>query len=439
MSIGGDKKELDNIKPGIITDQGLKSYNQLPITMSFSWAPGLDPQNAAPTDPAGNVTLAPPSGMGVRTYGGPIPPGTAVHVEAGTGLLNGVCIGAYNSMENGQLTTPGNLGIGPAAAIYKQAMNAKQGMRMPKMQEITHMGAKIRKIIEQGPYNTQLLAGLASHGQLIPNITQNLPPMKNISTAIDEFQKNITGAMKSAMGSTPSSMGNIAKNIAANPKLKKKLMDALPPEIHTAYESMTELMPSFEASDDEDGYVMGNRVNASVLTNNAINLLSTCTTVTELVYAFQELHDNTAHHGLDQLANVVVVGETAWGNTEIYLSPNGDLYENVSANTANTSNTYKNEMKSSSGAPSAVGGQNMFSDSAGTMMDMLKRLSPDAQKNAKKLLDKVNKADSRKEKDKAQKKLINGGTVATTQKKNDPSSGAVRPPNLNAKSDEWGA
>jgi hypothetical protein len=261
--------------------------------------------------------------------------------------------------------------------------------------------------------------------------------MKNISTAIDEFQKNITSAMAKGLGSKSSNAGNAAKSIMANPKLKKKLSDAMDPELFIALESITNLMPAYEGADDGEGFIMGNRVNEPVFANNAVEVFKTCTSVTELVYAFQELQTNTAHHGLDQLANVAIVGETAWGNTDIILTPAGDLIEIISANTANASNTYKNEMKSSSSAPSAASGQNMFSDSAGTMMDMLKRLSPDAQKNAKKLMDKVKKSTSRKEQWKAARTVHDGGQTQTTQPTTDTSSGSTQTTNTNPKTDEY--
>jgi hypothetical protein len=284
-----------------------------------------------------------------------------------------------------------------------------------------------------------LLKGLPSHGQLLPIITQNIPPMKNISTAIDEFQKNITSAMAKGLGSKSSNVGNVAKNILSNAKQRKQIADVMDPELFVAFESIVTLMPSYEGSDDGEGYIMGGRVNEPVFANNAVKVFKTCTSVTELVYAFQELHSNTAHHGLDELANVTAIGETAWGNTDIILTPSGDFIEIVSANTANIANTYKNEMKSSSSAPSGAAGQNMFSDSAGTMMDMLKRLSPSAQKDAKKLMDKVNKSAARRKADEAQKRIVNGQRPLEAPNTKDTNSGNEGPtaPNINEKSDEW--
>ncbi len=105
---------------------------------------------------------------------------------------------------------------------------------------------------------------------------------------------------------------------------------------------------------------------------------------------------------------MVVNGETAWGNTEIHISPNGDMVEIVSANTANQHSNFASTMSSSSSSPGGAEGQNMFSDGAKAIMDMLKRLSPQAQQNGKKLIEKANRSSSRTKASEQQMAVVKG-------------------------------
>lgn len=226
---------------------------------------------------------------------------------------------------------------------------------------------KYRHIIKQGIHTASELVQMA--GFKMPSIT-------NIPTAVSQFANIIN---PSSFGSIPGmnmSLGNSLKKLSNSDK--RKIQDNVTPEL---WEIILSLIDQLEQISDEDliTYISDTRVNEEVFIKNAVELLSQVTSISDIMEVFDRLQTDITLHGLDELNEIRIEIETAYGNVVQIISANGNSNTAISNTVANTMSTLSNNMKSSSAFPAGFG-QNIFGRDAQQIFDMINRMAPQGQK-----------------------------------------------------------
>lgn len=205
-----------------------------------------------------------------------------------------------------------------------------------------------------------------------------MPSIGNIPTAVQQFASIMN---PSSFGSIPGlnmSLGNSLKKISDTDK--KKIQDAIPPEL---WQLILSLIDTLEEMSDDDliSYVSDKRVNEEVFIKNAVELLSQVTNVSDVMAVFDRLISDETLFGLDKLNDIVIEIETAFGNVKQIISANGNSSMNVSNTVANAMSSFESALNSASAFPLGMGG-NIFGKDASTIMNMIQRMAPQAQKRA---------------------------------------------------------
>ena len=167
------------------------------------------------------------------------------------------------------------------------------------------------------------------------------------------------------------------------------------PEMKNAVYSLSTLVQGFESTGSAGSYVTGGRVHVPTYLNNAADLISQATTINGLMDILHELQWNEELFGQDQLERLVYNIETSYGNTTQHVLANGYIYINETKSMQNNQNTFANTISHPSNAPSAGGSGNggMFGNQGNNIMDMLKRVAPEAEKKMKEVMEKVTKGE----------------------------------------------
>lgn len=378
----GDKKN----DPGGTPDQSQAGMVQVALIGRHNF-PSQVPLSHLPL----STITKPPTGGAQDTIEPAPDKGTTVMCYHQTGRADVVVAGQFSDTNESSSSTPGNINL--MMSMFGQIMRQHGGQRIaPDWIEKIVDGAKIREKVEKGMYHSHsLLAGLPTHGAILP-LLKTLPPVTQIPTAIQEFSKILNSDMASKMPGMPASIGSIFSMIKSDPNKLAQVTQNMPPHVKEAFESISTLAQNgttMEAGGDTTGL----RVDPSTFANNAADLLSQVRTVDDLVNATHRLLYDTSLHGTEKLANTSFTFEGPYGNTELILTPSGEIDEKEDEETKKKREQFENSMSSGSGAPSGSAGggsSNMFGQSAQTMMQMFKRLSPEAQKAAQQLLQRVN-------------------------------------------------
>jgi hypothetical protein len=172
-----------------------------------------------------------------------------------------------------------------------------------------------------------------------------------------------------------------------------QITSKMTPEMKNATYSLSKLVQGFESTGSGGSYVTGGRVHVPTYLDNAAELLSQATNVYELMDVMHRLQWDEELFGLDQLEPLTYQIETPYGNTTQYMLANGYIYMDETREMQNNQNTFANTISTPSSAPSAGGSGNggMFGNQGGNIMDMLKRVSPEAEKKMKEVMEKVTK------------------------------------------------
>ena len=313
--------------------------------------------------------------------------GTQVYGFHETGRNDCVILGGTNeTFQTGG--TPGNANLLDGFSSYFSKPDGRQ--RPPDFKEVMKNGAKIREIVEKGDWMHNLLQGLPTHGALSAISGIKMPEIDQIPTAVQKFNNILSAEAIQQIQSVAATLGQVLQKIAS--AASSGAMTAnMPPEVKQAFTSMVNLMQSGNITETA-GSLYANRVHPETFANNAVTLLSQATTISDLNAAMEQLLYDKSLHGLDQVPSITINVETAFGNDSIVITGTG----NVTSQMSNTSNaarsTYSTSASSASSSPSAKPGQNMFGQSAGTMLQMAERMAPQMQKMVKQMTEKLNQS-----------------------------------------------
>lgn len=219
--------------------------------------------------------------------------------------------------------------------------------------------------------------------------------------------------------------GSYADYYGANSDITRMdiILNSIPNNMKLAINNLSILVQGVEGSNILN-HSTSNRVHLETYLDNACDLLSQVTCMADLMSALKRLQYDQSLFGLEKIPDAVVPVQTAWGNTTANVAPTGAVTINYTAAQKAAMNTQYTLMTSPTTSPSPVGlsnanstnattstassggssggggsgggsggggggGSNMFGQSAGTMMDMFKRMAPQAEQSANKLMQTV--------------------------------------------------
>lgn len=330
----------------------------------------------------------PATGGDQCTFAGMPDYGTVVTAFKETGRTDCVVLGQPNARNIGGDGSPGNSNL--ASPLDDLNSKSSSRSRPPDYKETQKNGALIREIVEKGEWFTNLTNGIPFHAAMSNIAGNKLPAIKNIPTAL-QHDANIMGAdVLSQLPGIAMGLGDILKQVAGNSELGK----ALDPNLQQALASIQALSQNGEINES-----FTSRIDPTTISNNAVSLLSQCTTVDDLVSVTNQLLYDTSLHGS---ANTTIEVETAYGNTKITIDSSGSASSSQSEGMQKAIQAFLSMMQSASAYPNAKQ-ENLFGESAKTKMDMSMRIpsnifrelseklntSGDAVKNWKNLVEKV--------------------------------------------------
>ena len=220
-----------------------------------------------------------------------------------------------------------------------------------------------------------------------------------------------------------------------------QILTSLTPNMQTALTNLTRLIQGMETNGGVT-WMTSDVVHQETYLKNAEALLSQVKSVSDLMYVLQRLQWDTSLFGRENLDNVVVQIETAFGVGLQEIDYNGTITVTYDAAGQAAQNAYNQSFHSnttnpglssappgqgsSSGSSSGGGaGQiasqvqsmigNMFGQSSGTIQDMLKRLAPQSEQTAKKMHEKVNQDQVAQKQQEIVKKTTEGGDPLSTE------------------------
>jgi hypothetical protein len=141
---------------------------------------------------------------------------------------------------------------------------------------------------------------------------------------------------------------------------------------------------------DGGSYSTEGRVHPETYIANAIDLLSQVTNPADLEGVLHRLSYDTDLHGLDQLAEVEIDVEGAFGTFKQKIDHAGNITSEIPEPVQKLIEAFSSMLGSPSSAPGAGKGENMFGEAASTMTDMLGRVEPMIQKFRQEMLQELN-------------------------------------------------
>lgn len=352
--------------------------------------------------------LISPDRAGMQSFVGGLDYGSLVLVQKDTGSSQCQIVGLANDLNNYESGIPGNMNLmnNPVIAAI---LNKSMGMsRPPTIQETTEGGAKVFKIKERGDHNHNLLKGLPTHGALFPLNGIPIDPIKSINTAIQASFNIPSLDVLSSLPGVAMSLGSLLNRITSNASMLKQLKKNMPIAALNAATSMSVLVQSIEQS-ESSGFMTSGRVNEEVYMENAIELLSQCTNVSDVISATARLQSDTSLFGMEAYGPTVIEQETPFGKIKTSYSAKGEQITLTPASVAQGLSALSGLMSSASGFPSAIPGQNLFGQSSGTILNMIQRLPSSQTTAAINLLNQLNTSGVAQELHSMFEKLTKGG------------------------------
>jgi len=402
-----------------------------------------------------------PTQTGGSQFPGVMDPGSLVYVLKNVGEPGGIILGLANSIRKGNMGSEGGGGGGQSLLTGKIAELFTQDIGVnvpPKIQEVEENGVKIRKVQEKGDkHSLSLLDGLPSHGALFDMSGFRLPAVKKVPTAtqhndqmmtnqlfdqlqgvVGSLQGLLQGLMQNGKGGGGGShnsggglgngqsywqdvQDNIRSNLSGEPARAEAMIQAI--------QSLTLLIQGHE-TDNGVGFVTGNVVHYGKYLENAVELLSQVTTVDDIMSVLSRLQWDSSLHGTQELQNVEIQIENAWGVALQEVDHNGTItvtYANANAqmNFANSMSNTTYSSGASSAPASGSGGQGsgggsggggaqsmlgtLFGKAAPTLQDMWKRLAMSQEQEAKKMHQKLTQDQKPQKQKQINQAVIDGG------------------------------
>lgn len=403
-----------------------------------------------------------PTQMMQQSFTGVMDPGTLVYVLKGIGEGGGIILGQSNGILNGGSGGGGGGGALGAETVSKLQKTDTGVSIPPKVVESEERGVKIRKIQEKGDlHSLSMLDGLPLHGALFDLTGFKLPEVKQVPTAKQtndgmmnqNMLQNMMGqvmslaqmfqGMKGKGGGGAGGAGSMP-NMTTNPGIAPdgnthfdNVLSSIPENMQRALKSTANLVQGMETTNGIT-FVTGGVVHEETYYANAAELLSQIKNIDDLMYVLQRLQWDTSLFGQDKLEGQTYTLNTAFGIVTQYVDIDGDITVEYDANVANALNAWSNTVSdannspgvgSGSPPPSSPGGgqgggggggaggigqitgmmQQMFGKSSGVMKEMFKRLTPEGEKEAKKMHEKLNTDQKSKKMWNIVKKTTEGG------------------------------
>lgn len=327
----------------------------------------------------------------------PPDPGSLVYCLKTTGSGQaGLILGQASDSVNPGSSVAGNINMFMGNPYLQEAFQRLLKMYpMPEWQEKEDRGALIREVKEKSSqYFHGMLQGLPSQASVYELAGQRQPSIEDIETAKEHFTNILGSGLLSQLSGAFMSLGKMSSNLSN--KDKKKIKDNMPKELQDGFDSLMYLVPNIEVNGG-GVYATDAKVNEDVFMSNAVDLLSQCTTLSDLTSCLSRLQVDKTLYGLEDLSDLEYEIQTAFGNVSHIVTATGRLSvanSNTTNTTTKTKSSFASSMSSSSpggGSPAAMPGMNMFGDSAGTIFDMMQRRFPDGLQTAKETVEKTNK------------------------------------------------
>ena len=303
-----------------------------------------------------------PSQSNACQFGGGMDPAQLVYYIKNAGQTGGIILGLANAIENG-----GSGGGGGGQSLLNGAIQELMRTTIdvnipPQIQESTARGAKVRTIKEKGTqHSLSVLDGLPLHGALFDMSGFRLPGLPNIPTARQTNDQMMTqnmlsqlpgqimslaqmfqGLMKNGSGGgTGGATAALAGGLGTGNSYWQDIHNVLTPNMSSALTSLSNLIQGHE-TDNGVAYVTGNVVHYGVYLENAALLLSKVQSIDDLMSVLSRLQWDTSIMGLDQLSNVVIQIENAWGTALQEINYNGDV--TVTYANSNAQSEFANSM-----------------------------------------------------------------------------------------------
>ncbi len=329
--------------------------------------------------------LMPANQEGATTFNGIPDPGQAVVcLKSGPpGASDLLIIGSLPSwqLDGGQR---GNLDVKSANDLFN--FGPVGALIPPQIREVIRDGARIREIVEKGQkHQHSLLKGIASHGAIFALAGIPQKQLTNISTATQVFGNILTSSMMSALPGNVFSIGNLLNSLTAS--ALDELLSSMPPAIAQGTQSLFNLMQSIETAESGGFNTMG-KVDLTTFLANAVSILKGNQSLGEVISNIQRLQIDSSLFGLDKLGSVTFDVPTAYGMTQMVLSPNGEITNLLPDAVQKSIEAFNLLMTSGIGFPSGTL-SNMFGDSASVMSSLFNRLPENKQTTAKNMMETV--------------------------------------------------
>lgn len=385
--------------------------------------------------------FVPPTSQGQTTYMGGLDPGTMVYVLKGTGSSGGIILGMANSILKG--FSEGNGGGQDLTQTHVQDLRSrKTGVSVPpEIEETEERGVKVRKIKEKNEQHSHdLLEGLPVHGALFDMSGFRLPEITNVPTAKQTNDGMISQDMLQGLTGQIMSLGQMFKGLkgnkggggggggvptstntaTANASRWNSIQSTVPQNVQLALGNLSTLVQGMEVSEGV-AFLTGNVVHEETYLENAANLFKQCETIDDVMYCLNRLQWDTSLFGTDKLTPAQFSVNTAFGLATQRLSYDGELTTVYSSSANSAIRAFANTISSNTSSPgigsspssgsggNAGGSNNMFGNSAQTIMDMLKRLPQTGEQSATQMHQTLNTNQSSSKLFDIVKQTLNGG------------------------------
>lgn len=375
-----------------------------------------------------------PTNHSQQSFPGCLDPGSLVYVLKNTGQNQVSIMGQANDFNNAESNRiPGNLDLMNNPIVMELLNRTIEILIPPNVEEAEEKGAKIKKIKEKGDeHSHNLLKGLPTHAALMDMSGLRLPEIKQVPTAKQHWQKLLKDDQMSNMPGSLMSLGQMFQGLmgglgggggggaggapaggggagapAANNQINfgtgyDYTKDRMPeitanmtPQMKDAVYSLSKLVQGFDSTGSGGSYVTGGRVYVPTYLDNSATLLSQATNLYELMDVMHRLQNDESLFGTENLQPQVSEISTYEGTTKQYFFSNGYISIDQTDAMQNNQNNFASSAGSPSTAPSGGGSGNggMFGDQMKNIMDMLKRVSPEAEKKQKEVIEKVTSGD----------------------------------------------
>lgn len=221
-----------------------------------------------------------------------------------------------------------------------------------------------------------------------------------------------------------------------------EIQNRVPSDISLAIGNLAKIVQGLEVNDGVS-FFTGGIVHEDTYLQNAENLLCECKSLDDLMNVLSRLQFDEELYGRDKLQDVYVTIDTSYGPTGSVVSWSGNIYVQYSETAMQDMNTFSANASSNTTSPAvgsipydyvppadggagaqpgqgnqgggggggfdAAGLMGMFSRSAKTMQEMMRRLHPEGEKTARQLHKKVNDGEESKKLFDINKTTINDG------------------------------